>query len=108
MSIFTAFVWWKKENYSFALPLTDVSQDKFVVNAALEIILNHIKTVLQNVKEINCFSDDAASQFQQRFLFRNLIHISNERKIRLNWHFFAASHGKGVVDGIVGTVKRLV
>ena len=108
LSIFTAFVWSKKENFSFALPSADVSHDKFVVNAALEIILNHIKIVLPNVKEINCFSDGAASQFKQRFLFRNLIHISNERKIRLNWHFFATSHGKGVVDGIGGTVKRLV
>ena len=106
--IFTAFVWSKKENFSFALPSADVSHDKCVVNAALEIISNHIKIVLPNVKEINCFSDGAASQFKQRFLFRNLIHISNERKIRLNWHFFATSHGKGVVDGIGGTVKRLV
>ena len=108
LSIFTAFVWSKKENFSFALPSADVSHDKFVVNAALEIILNHIKIVLPNVKEINCFSDGAASQFKQRFLFRNLIHVSNERKIRLNWHFFATSHRKGVVDGIGGTVKRLV
>ena len=108
LSIFTAFAWSKKENFSSALPSADVSHDKFVVNAALEIVLNHIKTVLPNVKEINCFSDDAASQFKQRFLFRNLIHISNERKSRLNWRFFATSHGKGVVDGIGGTVKRLV
>ena len=108
LSIFTAFVWSKKENFSFALPSADVSHDKFVVNAALEIISNHIKIVLPNVKEINCFSDGAASQFKQRFLFRNLIHISNERKIRLNWHFFATSHGRGVVDGIGGTVKRLL
>lgn len=24
------------------------------------------------------------------------------------WHFFATSHGKGVVDGVGGTIKRLV
>lgn len=24
------------------------------------------------------------------------------------WHFFATSHGKGAVDGVVGTVKRAV
>lgn len=108
LSIFTAFVWSKKEKFSFALPSLSISHDKFVVNAALEIILNHIKTVLPYVKEINCFSDGAASQFKQRFLFRNLIQIRNERKIQLNWHFFATSHGKGVVDGIGGAVKRIV
>jgi len=23
------------------------------------------------------------------------------------WHFYATAHGKGVCDGLVGTVKRL-
>jgi hypothetical protein len=108
LSIFTAFVWSKSENFSFALPSLDVTHDKFVVDSALKIILNHIKTVLPNVEEINCFSDGAASQFKQRFHFRNLTRIADERKIDLKWHFFATSHGKGVVDGIGGSVKRLV
>ena len=64
LSIFTVFVWSKKRNFSFDLPSLDVSHDKFVVNEALESILNHIGIVLPNVKEINCFSDGAASQFK--------------------------------------------
>ena len=108
LSIFTAFVWSKNENFSFALPSLDLTHDKFVVDAALKIILNHIATVLPHVNEINCFSDGAASQFKQRFHFRNLIEIANEHYISLSWHFFATSHGKGVVDGIGGVVKRLV
>ncbi|CAF4960704.1 unnamed protein product, partial [Rotaria socialis] len=52
--------------------------------------------------------DGAASQFKQRYHFRNLTSIANERNIDLRWNFFATSHGKGVVDGIVGVVKRLV
>ena len=34
--------------------------------------------------------------------------MANDRNIDLSWHFFATSHGNGVVDGIGGTVKRLV
>ncbi|CAF0859590.1 unnamed protein product [Adineta ricciae] len=108
LSIFTAFVWSANENFSFALPSSDLTHDKFVVDSALKIILNHIKRVLPNVKEVNVFSDGAASQFKQRFHFRNLSQIASERKIHLSWHFFATSHGKGVVDGIGGTTKRLV
>ena len=26
----------------------------------------------------------------------------------IEWHYFVTSHGKGVVDGIGGTVKRMV
>ena len=91
MSIFTAFVWSKNEDISFALPSLDVTHNKFVVNAALQIILNHIRKVLPNVKETSCLSDGAASQFKQRFNFRNLIEISKEHNIDLSWHFFC--HG---------------
>jgi hypothetical protein len=52
------------------------------------------------------FSDGAASQFEQHFHFRNLTQIADARKINLSWHFFATSHGKGVVDGIGGIAKR--
>ena len=107
-NIFTAFVWSKSENFSFALSSLDVTHDKFVVDFALKIIFNHIETILPNVEEVNCFSDGAGSQFKQRFHFRNLTRLANERKINLSWHFFATSHRKGVVDEIGGTVKRLV
>ena len=108
LSIFSAFVWSRSKTFSYGLPSLDVTHDKFVVSSALEIILNHLESVIPNVKEINRFSDGAASQFKQRFHFRNLVRITNERRIDLSWHFFAISHGKDVVDGIRGTVKRLV
>jgi len=61
LTIFTAFVWSKNENISFALPSLDVTHDKFVVDATLKIILNHVEKIFPNIKEINCFSDGAAS-----------------------------------------------
>lgn len=108
ISIFTAFVWTANETFSFALPSMDLTHDKFVVDSALKIILDHLKTSLPNLKEVAFFSDGAASQFKQRFHFRNLMIISHEHQLTLTWNFFATSHGKGVVDGIGGTVKRLV
>ena len=29
-------------------------------------------------------------------------------RIKVNWHLFGTSHGKGMIDGIGGTVKRTV
>ena len=43
-----------------------------------------------------------------RYLFSNLYSWEQEHDIKIKWHFFATSHGKGVVDGIGGTVKRSV
>jgi len=55
------------------------------------------------------FSDGAASQFKQKYLFVNLHLMQVQHKLeRFAWHFFATSHGKGAVDGVGGTVKRLV
>ena len=102
MSIFTAFAWSKSLNLSFVLPTLDLTYDKSIVDSAVRIILNHIKTVLQNIKEINFFPDGAASQFKQRLHFRNLTQIAFEQKVSISWNFFVTSHGKGVVDGIGG------
>ncbi|CAF1620097.1 unnamed protein product, partial [Didymodactylos carnosus] len=54
------------------------------------------------------YTDGAASQFKQRYLFQNLTRTVAEHALKLSWNFFATSHGKGVVDAIGGTVKRMV
>ncbi|CAF0765893.1 unnamed protein product [Didymodactylos carnosus] len=69
MSIFTGYVRSKSGGFGFALPSLDVTHDKFVVNSALELILNHLKTLLPNLKEINFSSDGAASQFKHVIIF---------------------------------------
>ncbi len=61
-----------------------------------------------NITTIDIFSDGTSTQFKQRFLFSNLSKWESTFGIKINWHFFASSHGKGVIDGIGGTVKRSV
>ena len=59
-------------------------------------------------RKISVFSDGASSQFKQWFLFSNLHLWEAEFGVKLTWNLSATSHGKGVVDGIGGTVKRTV
>jgi hypothetical protein len=108
ISIFTAHAWAGPLNFSFALPSDNVTHDKYCVNACLEFIISELKQYLPNLNAITFCSDGAASQFKQRFLFRNLTKLSNDYDLNISWSFFATSHGKGVVDGIGGIVKRLV
>ncbi len=65
--------------------------------------LNHIildvKKDCRDVESIAFFSDGAASQFKQRFLFHNIIYLEEVYGIKTTWNFFATSHGKGAVDG---------
>ena len=74
----------------------------------MSYILEYLTSKYPRVREIKVISDGAASQFKQRFLFSNLYVWKDLFSVDLEWNFFATSHGKGVVDGIGGTVKRSV
>ncbi|CAF2377023.1 unnamed protein product [Rotaria sp. Silwood2] len=108
ISIFTAHAWCGPLDFSFALPSDNISHNKYCINTCLGYIIGELKQYLPDLKTIIFFSDGAASQFKQRFLFRNLTRLSIDYDLNLSWSFFATSHGKGVVDAIGGTVKRLV
>ncbi|CAF3102305.1 unnamed protein product [Rotaria sp. Silwood2] len=108
ISIFTAHAWCGPLNFSFALPSNNVTHNKYCTNTCLDYIISEVKQYLPDLKRIMFFSDGAASQFKQRFLFRNLTRLSIDYNLCLSWSFFATSHGKGVVDGIGGIIKRIV
>ena len=74
----------------------------------MQRILTYLKTSYPGIKMIDIFSDDPTSQFKQRFPFSNLHGWEMEHDLKIHWNFFVTSHGKGVVDGIEGTLKRTV
>ena len=73
------------------------------------------KSLIAFVKENFCtlprkiyyFSDGAASQYKNRKKFINLCFHEADFGVPAEWHFSAKSHGKGMCDGVGGTVKRL-
>ncbi|CAF0950722.1 unnamed protein product [Didymodactylos carnosus] len=94
--------------FSFGLVSNNTTHDKFSVATCLDVIVNEIKSYVPDVNEIIFFSDGAASQFKNRFLLRYLTYMMDDNDVDIIWNFFARSHGKGVVDGIGGILKRLV
>ncbi|CAF1424572.1 unnamed protein product [Adineta steineri] len=111
LSIFTAYVWSQSKTYPLVIVSDDSSHDKFTVGKCLEHLFTRLKILLPSMKELIIFSDGSASQFKQRFLFKNLTYLANQFSLKLSWNFFASHHGKGnlgVVDGIGGSSKRTV
>ena len=108
LSIFTAHAWCGTNNYSFALVSDNISYDKYCAHVCLNYIIRKLKQYLPDLEEITFFCDGTASQFKQRYLFQNLTRMITEYHLKLSWNFFATSHGKGVVDAIGGSVKRMV
>ena len=108
-TLFTCYAWISPEvNESIVIIWDDLTHTKLSVYAYMTRILDIIVTKYPSVKSIDIFSDGAASQFKQKYLFSNLHTWETKFEISLQWNFFATSHGKGVVDGIGGAVKRSV
>jgi len=108
VTLFTAHAWGANISEGLVFVSDCLQHTKVAVYSFMNEIFNHLKLKYPTTQSIAVFSDGAASQFKQRFLFSNLHKWEQEHGIQLQWNFFATSHGKGTVDGIGGTVKRSV
>lgn len=106
VTLFSAVVWTGGRTVSFAVVSDRLSHDKYTAAVMLETIIDQIKTrMATTLTHIDIFSDGAAQHFKQKFM---LTCMKKTKGLIINWHFFATSHGKVAVDGVGGTVKRLV
>ena len=91
------------KNYALVTPENDQSCNiSFGLN-------NFILSTMQadyDIKTVKFWSDGCASQLRSQFAFFMLSKF--DHSINIEWNYFEANHGKGVVDGIAGTVKHPV
>lgn len=80
-------------------------QTKESVLAYLDVVCDQLP---KTVKSVDVWSDNATSQFKNQYILEALKTFEIRHKIKIRWNFFAAMHGKSVVDGIGGSVKRFV
>ena len=108
-TLFTAHAWVSESvTESMVYISDDRNHTKYSVYVFIQRIINRLKQKYPTIEQLDVFTDGASSQFKQRFLFSNLHAWEQEHELKIKWHFFATSHGKGVVDGLGGTVKRAV
>ena len=93
-----------KNSHSIVIISDYMSQDKYAVITFLILIILELETKHKHFDETEFFSDGVSSQFKQKYLLCALIH----QKRNINWEYFATSHGKDAVNGIVEMVKRIV
>ena len=114
VTLFTVAVWSKDLSCntictSHVIVSDDRSHEKKSVAVFLNKVLNtFVKENHPGVNEVHMFSDGPSSQFKNKFIAQLLNSLTQSLHLRLFWHYFATSHGKGAVDGIGGTVKRMV
>ena len=111
ISIFTAYTWMggsAGDGQSFGLVSNSIKHDKYSAITCLDILVNEIISMMPDVDQIIFFSDDASSQFKNRYVLNYLTHMMDTIDIDFSWNYFASGHGKGVVDGVGDILKRLV
>lgn len=77
-----------------------------------EVVLAYMDKIFEGlpstVSRVDVWSDNATSQFKNQFIINSIKTFEKRFKIKIVWNFFAAMHGKSVVDGIGGSLKRFV
>jgi len=84
-----------------------LNHDTVAVHLNQRQLIEFIKSNLPGIKKIIYMSDGASGQYKNRKNFINLMYHMEDFKVAAEWHFFPTSHGKGLCDGIGGTLKRL-
>ncbi|GBO40968.1 hypothetical protein AVEN_170674-1 [Araneus ventricosus] len=118
-------VHWKKEQvtiHPFLAYVKDTANDK-LKSITMCVISDHLvhdtttfskfqKVINQDlikevpqIKYVKYFSDGSSAQYKNLKNFINFCHHEKDHGVKSEWHFFASCHGKGVCDGIGGTIK---
>ena len=110
VTIFTSVAWSDADPLSYVVVSDSLDHDKKAVATFLVRAVQNICQKHPHLRQIHIFSDGAASQFKNKYLWAFLSSSFQDMfpNLHVEWHFFATSHGKGAVDGVGGTVKRAV
>jgi hypothetical protein len=84
-----------------------MTHNTVAVHTFLKLVIKQIFLICPTLEKIIHFTDGPASLYKKFKNFSNLLCHLEDFKVAGEWHFFAASHGKGPCDGIGGTLKRL-
>lgn len=62
----------------------------------------------RTVEQVEFWSDNGTSQFKNQYVMQAVISFESRNNLKICWKIFAPMHGKSIVDGIGGNVKRFV
>lgn len=105
VTLMTVAIYHRNAFKKLAIVVDTNNHDKNTVVPMLDLIISQLSST---VKRINFWSDNATSHFKNKYVIASLKYFIQKYNINMSWSFFAAQHGKGVVDGIGATIKKLV
>jgi hypothetical protein len=108
VSLYTVVVWTSAGQKSLVVVSDSRSHEKSTVAIYLTKVLDMIKKEYPDTNEIIFWTDGPSSQFKNKYIFALLVKMQFKYEISMKWNYSAAGHGKGPVDAVGGTSKRVV
>lgn len=109
VSLFTVGVYFKGfQSFTIASDMEKSTKD--CVLSYLDVIIEKLieSDINDDLTGIDVWSDNATSQFKNQYIMEGMKSFQERYSTRIRWNFYAAMHGKSIVDGIGGCVKRYV
>lgn len=106
--LFTAAAFINGTCKTFVLCSDARNKDKDTVYVMLMKLYEMLNAEQVNIIEEIIWSDGPASEFKNKYMVQVLKILAKKYNTKFSWKYFATSHGKGVVDGVGGNIKRLV
>lgn len=86
----------------------DLRHDPVLICAHLKPVLEQIKLLTPDLKDLHILSDGPTTQYRNKTMFQMIVNylgtVSGAETI--TWHFSERGHGKGAPDGVGGCLKR--
>lgn len=107
--LFTAASFYKGKCQTYLICSDSSSKDKDTVLVFLNVLFDLLNKENEDLPSAEIiWSDGPASEFKNRYMVKLTTMLSEKYKTPFFWKYFATSHGKGVIDGVGGNIKRLV
>lgn len=77
--------------------------------AHLTPVLNYLNSAKPQLTVLHCLSDSPSNQYRNKDMFYVFSHLMKDffpHLLLSTWTYFEAGHGKGIPDGMGGTVKN--
>jgi len=104
LTLYTSVSWFR----GMTMPHVVVSNTCNTTRLAAVVFTDQLLSAMPNgIQEVRVWTDGPASQFKNRFIVAAMDLLSQRHNIQIRWNYFATSHGKGPVDGVGGTLKRV-
>ena len=105
IQLFTGGVFYNNDCKIYLICSETKDKDKDSVNWFIEKLYGILTSENSNTDTETLFTDRPSSEF--KFMMKLLHQLSLQCNKTFESKYFATSHGKGVVNGVVGRIKKL-